>query len=132
MQLKKLDKFIAQRRINAQLFQDIFNKYSFLKTQKEIGQSSWFGFSITLKEESEISRESFVKLLTVNGIETRPIVAGNIIHNPMVDYFDCSQADTLINSDLVHKNGLFIGNHHYSLEEPFKILDKLIKKNYGA
>ena len=132
VQLKKLDEFIAQRRVNAQLFQDIFNKYSFLKTQKEIGQSSWFGFSILLNEDSEISRESFVKLLTVNGIETRPIVAGNIIHNPMVDYFDCSQADTLINSDLVHKNGLFIGNHHYSLEESFKILDKLIKKNYGA
>ena len=103
-----------------------------MQTQKEIGQSSWFGFSMVISEDSEISRKSLVDLLTENGIETRPIVSGNIIHNTMVQYFDYSQADNLTNADLVHKNGLFIGNHHYSLEDSLSILDDLIKKNFGV
>ncbi len=131
VQLKKLDKFIKQRRSNAKLFQDLFSKYSFIKIQKEIGQSSWFGFSMVVNEDSEISREALASFLTKNGIENRPIVAGNILHNPMVEYFDYSIGGNLTNADIVHKNGLFIGNHHYSLEDPLKKLDKLIKKNFG-
>lgn len=132
VQLKKLNKFIEQRRINAEYFQEIFEKYTYIKTQKEVGKSSWFGFSMVLIEDSEISRESLVKLLTDNGFETRPIVAGNIIHNPMVEYFDYSQADNLVNADLVHKKGLFIGNHHFPLEDQLKKLDSLIKQNFGV
>ena len=66
-----------------------------------------------------------------NGVESRPIVAGNIIHNPMVEYFDYSIHDNLMNADKVHHNGLFIGNHHYSLEEPLNKLDRLINNNFG-
>jgi CDP-6-deoxy-D-xylo-4-hexulose-3-dehydrase len=131
VQLKKLNQFIKQRRINAELFQEMFEKYSFLRIQKEIGQSSWFGFSLVLDANSGISRESFVNFLTDHGIETRPIVAGNIIHNPMVEYFDYSISDDLGNADLVHNNGLFIGNHHFSLEEPLRKLDKIVKSNFG-
>lgn len=131
VQLKKLDNFIKQRRANAEVFQELFDKYSFLKVQKEIGQSSWFGFSMIIDEDSRISRESFVSLLNKNGVECRPIVAGNIIHNPMIEYFDYSVHDTLINADQVHNNGLFIGNHHYSLVEPLNKLDKLINNNFG-
>lgn len=131
VQLKKLDKFIEQRRSNAKLFQELFSKYSFIKIQKEIGQSSWFGFSMVVNEDSGISREELASFLTKNGVEIRPIVAGNILQNPMVEYFDYSVNGNLTNADLVHNNGLFIGNHHYSLEEPLKKLDKLIKKNFG-
>ena len=131
VQLKKLNQFIKQRRINAELFQEMFEKYSFLRIQKEIGQSSWFGFSLVLDANSGISRESFVNFLTDHGVETRPIVAGNIIHNPMVEYFDYSISDDLGNADLVHNNGLFIGNHHFSLEEPLRKLDKIVKSNFG-
>ena len=45
--------------------------------QKEIGLSSWFGFSLILKENSPMDRRSLVKLLTENNIECRPIVTGN-------------------------------------------------------
>ena len=118
VQLKKLDQFIEQRRLNAEIFQDIFNKFSFLKIQKEIGESSWFGFSMIINEDSKISRESFLSFLDDNGVETRPIVAGNIIHNPMIEYFDYTLGDDLSNADQIHFNGLFIGNHHF-LEMPF-------------
>ena len=95
------------------------------KIQKEIGQSSWFGFSMVVNEDSEISREALVSFLTKNGIEIRPIVAGNILHNPMVEYFDYSIGGNLTNADIVHKNGLFIGNHHYSLFDAIKKLEEI-------
>ena len=132
VQLKKLDSFIKQRRANAQLFQEIFDKYSFLKIQKEIGESSWFGFSIILEKESEVSRESFINFLNLHGIESRPIVAGNIIHNPMIDFFDYSIHGKLVNADQVHFNGLFIGNHHNEIKNSLKKLDNLIFKNFGT
>ncbi len=132
VQLTKLDRFIKQRRANAQLFQEIFDKYSFLKIQKEIGESSWFGFSIILEKESEVSRESFINFLNLHGIESRPIVAGNIIHNPMIDFFDYSIHGKLVNADQVHFNGLFIGNHHNEIKDSLKKLDNLIFKNFGT
>ena len=49
----------------------------------------------------------------------------------MIEYFDYTLGDDLSNADQIHFNGLFNGNHHFSLEMPFKKLDKLIKKKFG-
>ncbi len=48
-QLKKLPGFLAQRRENAKLFQELFSSHPDFIIQKEIGSSSWFGFSLILK-----------------------------------------------------------------------------------
>ena len=76
-QLKKLDAFIEQRRVNAKLFKErIANETSFL-TQQETGAASWFGFAVILPEEIKGKRDAFTDALRANEIEVRPIVAGN-------------------------------------------------------
>ena len=45
-QLKKLNGFIDKRRANAKNFQEVMGSKHNLRIQKEIGKSSWFGFSI--------------------------------------------------------------------------------------
>ena len=55
-QLKKLPSFITQRRENAKLFQDLFHDHSSILIQQEVGQSSWFGFSMVIKEGAGFSR----------------------------------------------------------------------------
>jgi len=45
-QLKKLPTFLMQRRKNAKLFVELFENHSDFMIQKDIDNSSWFGFSL--------------------------------------------------------------------------------------
>ena len=56
------------------------------KIQSETGNSSWFGFSIVLQNKLSGKRKELVKLLSTNGVETRPIVAGNFTLNPVMKF----------------------------------------------
>ena len=73
-QLKKLPSFIDTRQKNARLFQDLFANHAYIEIQQETGKSSWFGFSLVLKESSPYSRAELVKLLTENGIECLSLI----------------------------------------------------------
>ena len=132
IQLKKLDNFVKQRRENALLFQELFSKFSYLKIQKEIGKSSWFGFSFIIDEKRGLKRKDFLNFLNKEGFESRPIVAGNILRNPMIKYYEHSVFSNLKNSDNLHFNGLFLGNHHFSIAEQLNHLNKVIHNNFGS
>lgn len=110
-QLKKLDKIIENRRSNADYFIKKMNKYKNIKLQKEIGKSSWFGFSLILIDELSGKRDEIVKFLSNKSIEVRPIVAGNFTRNPVIKYMDYDIPYELKNADKIHDDGFFIGNH---------------------
>ena len=110
-QLKKLDKFIHNRRKNAEYFIKKMQTLKNFLTQKEIGESSWFGFSLILRNDLEGKRKMIVDKLKEHNIETRPIVAGNFVRNKVIEYMDYEIADNLDNADYLHYNGFFIGNH---------------------
>ena len=116
IQLKKLPGFVYQRRKNADLFLNKMKEYDDLIVQKEIGKSSWFGFSIVIKDGSSRTREDLINQLDSLGFESRPIVAGNFANNEVVKYFNSEIHDSLDNANLIDKNGLFIGNHHLDLK----------------
>jgi CDP-6-deoxy-D-xylo-4-hexulose-3-dehydrase len=127
-QLKKLPKFIGQRRKNAEYFVELFSEHPFLHIQKEIGSSSWFGFSLILKEKSPISRSDLVGMLVENEIECRPIVTGNFLKNvEVLKYFDYEISGTLENSDYIDKQGLFVGNHHVCIKNELDYLFDTLK-----
>ena len=42
----------------------------------EYSKPSWFGFLLTIKEDSGLSREKIVNYLEDNGIQTRVLFAG--------------------------------------------------------
>ena len=123
VQLKKLPKFLIQRRKNADLFLKKMEKYDNLIVQKEIGSSSWFGFSLIIKPGLNKNRKELLKLLNNRGFECRPIVTGNFTKNEVLKYFDYESSDDLINANWIDKNGLFIGNHQNDMSEAIKALD---------
>ncbi|EGZ7921184.1 DegT/DnrJ/EryC1/StrS family aminotransferase [Escherichia coli] len=127
-QLKKLPGFISTRRSNAQYFVDKFEDHPFLDIQKEVGESSWFGFSFVIKEGAAIERKSLVNNLISAGIECRPIVTGNFLKNERVlSYFDYSVHDTVANAEYIDKNGFFVGNHQIPLFNEIDYLRKVLK-----
>lgn len=110
-QLKKVDTMIAQRRKNAKHFFEVMKSFPELRVQKEIGDSSWFGFSLVLQGRLAGKRDSLISKLVEANIEVRPIVAGNFTRNPVIKYFDYRIPSPLTNADDIHFNGFFVGNH---------------------
>lgn len=110
-QLEKIDDMIVQRRRNAAYFKKRMSAFPDIRIQEEIGESSWFGFSMVLGGKLQGKRNAIVKALKDADIECRPIVAGNFTRNKVVEYFDYRVSGSLNNADEVHFNGLFVGNH---------------------
>jgi len=126
-QLKKLPTFIENRQQNAKLFIDLFKSHPYLLIQKETHKSSWFGFSLILKETSPINRQQLVKKLIDNGIECRPIVTGNFLKNKeALEYFDYKISGNLENAEYIDKNGLFVGNHQVDIKDQINLLHKAL------
>jgi CDP-6-deoxy-D-xylo-4-hexulose-3-dehydrase len=93
-QLKKLPGFIHQRRENASRFP--------LATQREIGQSSWYGFAVF---EDDMSR-------VAGRYETRPVVTGNFLRQPTISHYDYEVWGKPKNADWLHDRACMIGNNH--------------------
>lgn len=127
-QLKKLDGFLKERKSNGKYFLDKFSNINSISLQKNQDDSSFFGFPMIF--DDDVQRKKFIELCDENNIEYRPIVAGNFTKNKVIDYFDYSIYGDLKNSNIIHNNGLFIGNHHFDvkkdLDEIYNLLIKLV------
>lgn len=100
-QMRKIDEIMSWRRANGEIY------VSEIGHQREIGESSWFGFAAMARD-----REKVLRALDGSGIETRPILAGNILSHEMMRFFDIDviAGGTPI-ADEAHQRGLFVGNH---------------------
>jgi CDP-6-deoxy-D-xylo-4-hexulose-3-dehydrase len=122
MQLKKLPNIIAGRRKNAHYFKSLMCDHPKFRIQEELGESSWFGFSLILKERFCGQRTTILKRLEALGFECRPIVGGNFLNNDVMTYLDYEVHGTLENAEYLDKNGLFIGNHPYPIDQAIEVL----------
>lgn len=121
-QLRKLPSIIDGRKANAKIFKQILGDYPYLTTQFEVGESSWFGFSMILDSNLTAGRKSLLSVFQKHGIEARPVVAGNFTRNPVLKHLAHTDIGTFTNADVVHDSGLFIGNHHYPMDREFEAL----------
>lgn len=132
-QLKKIDAMIENRRANASYFQEKMQRFENIRLQKEIGSSSWFGFSMVLTGPLAGKRQGLVKALNDARIECRPIVAGNFTRNAVIKYMDYRIPEELTAADEVHYHGLFIGNHSHNNNQQVDyfadVLEEFIRNN---
>lgn len=127
-QLKKLPKFLEQRKVNAQYFKSHFENHPGFLIQQEIGCSSWFGFSLIIRPGSNFTRAQVVDILTKNKIECRPIVTGNFLKNKdVLKYFDYEISGSTDNANYLDEHGLFIGNHQIDLTKELDLLIDVLK-----
>jgi len=126
-QLKKIPQFFKLRNENAKVFQELFGNHPYLRIQKEVGDSSWFGFSLVVAKDSPMSRDEMVEVLREKGVEVRPIVAGNFTRSPAIQWFDYEVYGKLINADDIHNNGFFIGNHQFDITTEIRDVYNILK-----
>lgn len=121
-QLRKLPAFVAARRRNAAAVVARLGAHPDVMLQREIGESSWFGFSLIARPGSRWTRATLRARLEGAGFETRPIVAGNFARQPVMAHYDAIVPDELPGADLVDGAGLFVGNHHFAMDEALDAL----------
>ena len=124
-QVKRLPRMVEERRKNGRLLQAALGNHPGIIIQREIGESSWFGFSLVIRPGSPLTRKALVAKLNELGFECRPIVAGNFAKNEVVKYFDSEVHGVLKNAEHIDQNGLFVGNHHFPIPEAFAALGEV-------
>ena len=125
-QLKKFPSFLANRRANAKYFTKLFKDNADFMIQREIGQSSWFGFALIIKPTSKLKRSAVLQALRQANIEYRPIVTGDFTQNPVIKYFDYEIFGELKNAKYMHENGFFVGNHHIDIKAQIATLARIL------
>ncbi len=113
-QLPKLDQFIENRSENAEYWRRELSKYSeFFRFQQTTEGSihSWFGFPMSVEPSAPFSTTELCLFMNSRGIETRPIIAGNIAEQPAMQYYAHRISGSLEHSNHVMRNGFTFGNH---------------------
>lgn len=133
IQLAKFPTFLEERQKNAEKFMKLFSESNSYQFQKEFGKSSWFGFSIILRNKLKGKRELLLEVLESNDVVTRPIVAGNFTINPVMKHLQHAKLPALPGANQIHSEGFFIGNHHFDvsseLDQIYLILSKFESEN---
>jgi len=112
VQLRRLDEFNERRRANAGYLiaklSDLSGELRFV-TEQEGARSTWFGFTVVLADAQ--TRRALSGHLERRGIETRPIVAGNLAVQPAFRDNPHRIVGSLGNATQIAERGLFVGNH---------------------
>jgi CDP-6-deoxy-D-xylo-4-hexulose-3-dehydrase len=114
VQLPKLAGYVETRRRNAQrLANRLEPNAGVLHQQRQTpgGQHSWFGFPLTLAADAPFTVEEIMQALGTAGIETRPIICGNIARQPGLQLYPHRTQGDLVHASAVMDRGFSIGNH---------------------
>lgn len=119
-QLNKLEYFIKKRKDN---FNYIFERLQTCKEFIELpvatknSEPSWFGFPITMKENSPVRRLDLIEYLTQKNIGTRLLFAGNLTKQPSMEGINFKVFDNLKNTDRIMNNTFWVGVYPGLTEE---------------
>lgn len=129
VQLKKLDAMIATRRRNGELFQQLFVDDSRFIIQQENGASSWFAFTLQLRPDSGLQRDTVFEALRQADIGFRMITGGNFLCHDVIKHFDYEVVGGATpNADHAHYQGFFVGNHPHDLTPQLQLLKQVLSE----
>jgi CDP-6-deoxy-D-xylo-4-hexulose-3-dehydrase len=118
-QLVKLDGNIRQRRLNAEEFTTRLSHLneSFQFQIEKYGISSWYSFTIVLKNGNINLRNRLMDHLKKHGIESRMITGGCLTKHPMSSYFRFSKFERPTAAERIHDCGIFVANHNAPMSD---------------
>ena len=138
-QIKKINKFLKIRAINAEFWKKRLSSYSdyitFLEDKPNNFNANML-FPIKITNNDFFTRDDMVNYLQKNGIETRPVMAGNFVKQPVIKLISHKVSGSLKNSTDLMKNAFLIGNNQnidkfmrkYVSEIIIKFLDSKIER----
>ncbi len=112
VQLSRLDDFVARRRRNHAALCDALSRHDehlILPEEAPEAQTSWFGFAITVRPDAPYTKHDLVTHLDRNGIDSRQLMAGNLLRQPAYAAVEHRVAGSLEVTDLIADGGFWIG-----------------------
>ncbi|MBL4863272.1 MAG: lipopolysaccharide biosynthesis protein RfbH, partial [Crocinitomicaceae bacterium] len=133
-QLESAAEFVETRKRNFQLLQSkLSNLSDFLEFAEATADSepSWFGFPITLKESSGVSRVDLLKFLDQNRIGSRLLFAGNLTRQPYFENVEYRVVGELSNTDRTMHQTFWLGVYPGLGEEHFDYVAEKLEEFFG-
>jgi CDP-6-deoxy-D-xylo-4-hexulose-3-dehydrase len=125
-QLKKLDGLVETRRKNAALWVKLMAGDERFIIQREHGRSSWFSFTVILNPELKIDRAKVMAALKSADIGYRIITGGCFLRHDVIKYFDYDTVGEIVNANIAHDRGFFVGNHPQDLTPQLERLREVL------
>lgn len=117
-QLKKFPDFIERRKQNWKMLYELLAKSDvadklILPVAAEHSDPSWFGFLISVKPESGISRNAVTRYIESKNVQTRLLFSGNLVKHPCFDQIRNTDAYRVVgdlhNTDFVMNQTFWVG-----------------------
>lgn len=128
VQLEKLDRMLELRRANAKHVARLFAGDQRFILQREHGVSSWFSFTVILNPEAGIDRARVMAAMREAGIGFRMITGGCFLRHEAVKFFDYETVGEIVNANIVHDHGFFVGNHPRDLSNEISRLHEVLDR----
>lgn len=127
-QLRKLDRFVAARKANFNFLKTALSDVPDFIMPEATAKSdpSWFGFPITIRQDSGLDRTKLLRHLDEKKIGTRLLFAGNLLKQPAYRNIDHRVIGDLKNSDLVMTNTFWLGVYPGLSEEMLSYVCEVI------
>jgi CDP-6-deoxy-D-xylo-4-hexulose-3-dehydrase len=112
VQLERFPEFIQARKANFRfLYEGLsqFKEYLILPSWDERTDACWFAFPITVRQSAPFTRNHLVRWLEGKKIETRFLMAGNILRQPGFAHIRHRAVGDLPNTDTVMRSAFFVG-----------------------
>ena len=135
VQLQRFDGFQAQRQRAADYALDrIGSLAEWLSPMHVCDETgcSWFAFPVVVNAGAPFTRQELVSHLEMHGIETRPVVAGNLGRQPAAQRLEGISVGDLPGADFIHENGFYLGIHpviemDHEYERVWDVIDAFTK-----
>ena len=132
-QLEKISGFTEKRQRNWKYLYGLLKQYEdkiILPEPVENGVPSWFGFLITIKDGSGVTRNKITTYLEEHNIQTRLLFSGNIIKHPCFDELRNTNAyrvsGALENTDYIMNNTFWVGVYPGMTNEKLQYMAEII------
>ncbi len=133
-QMDRLDEFIQARKDNFSCLMKLLADLTEVLVLPEATRNSdpsWFGFPITIREESGVSRVELLRFLDEKKIGTRLLFAGNLTKQPYFSGVDYRISGDLTNTDLVMNNTFWIGTYPGLKHEHLEFIAESLHEFFG-
>jgi CDP-6-deoxy-D-xylo-4-hexulose-3-dehydrase len=133
-QLEKFPLFVEKRKENfKKLYDGLKDLEDLILVQTQpLSDPSWFGFMITLKDDTKFSRNDISQYLESNNIQTRNLFAGNILRHPlfddMIENKDYRVIGDLVNTDKIMNDSFWIGLYPGMSDDGINYMIKRIRE----
>ena len=134
-QLDRVEEFIEKRRKNFAYLKNrlqTLTNFLYLPEATPNSDPSWFGFPITLKEESGTTRVDLLRFLDQHKIGTRLLFAGNLTKQPYFKGLEYRVVGDLTNTDITMNQTFWVGIYPALGEEHLEYIAEKLEEYFGV